>query len=89
MIVETRYRDISAQEMLKCVSPLAIKKRKDPNYKTGPTEFKAGDTILIETPGVTRADINTQNLSCQGPFYFIANTQRRYVVCPHIAEIGD
>lgn len=79
MIVATRYRDISWREAQKC-------------QPTGAREFDEslwnslrGRAISIITPSTD--SIDRKHVICEGPFYWRAD--RRVVVCPHIAEIGD
>lgn len=86
MIIKTRYRDIPQDEVNKCRTEAG---RAAATPRDGVMTFRPGAPVNIETPGVSRSELNAIYLACDGPFYFIAGTARKFAVCPHIAEIGD
>ncbi len=78
MIIETRFRDISYEEMDAC----AVKHAKRRQNCRSWWAANRGKPITIETPSIQAVDF-----TCDGPFYRVAGEM--FAVCPHIAEIGD
>ena len=88
MIISVQYKDISYEEVIKCMTE-AGKVLADPEaWNNIRNTF-----VQIETP--LNPDIQNQRiyLSCKGPFYIICNSSKKYkgqdLVCPHVAIIGD
>lgn len=79
MIVKTRYRDIPFEEAIKCavMRPGIIREARK-NWRE-----RKGKPVAIIAP----ADPNQwEYVRCEGPFFW---TTDDFLVCPHIAEIGD
>lgn len=79
MIVKTRYRDISDEELLRLHPPSVF---------AGDTlnwEKMRGQPVEFFVPALPDTD------SCGGPFFRIHNSQFEGTcwICPHLAEIGD
>ena len=82
MIVKTRYRDIAFEEAVKCTPQLNTLDMADVWIQS------QGQTIEIETPCLPDKS-PFSFFVCGGPFYKVVGVPLPYVVCPHIAEIGD
>jgi len=82
MNITVRYRDIPWEEAKKCATERHYISDKTPgnweaNYRSKP--------VVIRTPGSTR---RYSWIACGGPFFDVVG-KPTFVVCPHIAEIGD
>ncbi len=77
MIVETRYRDITSEELDE-LHPRSLFSNDGIDW-----ESIRGKPVRIITPALPDRD------ACGGPFYWIEGRQGTAWVCPHLAEIGD
>lgn len=83
MIVQTRYRDIPWEDVIRHYTP-AFRGRLPRSYWESSIR---GRPITVETPASGR---RAQGYICNGPFYLLNPNPDGYtVVCPHVAEIGD
>lgn len=83
MIVETRYRDIPYEEARKCYQGGVVPKGGGDGKR--PWKVLRGQPVSIIVPATNS---HRPEIVCGGPFFLLADDDR-YVVCPHIAEIGD
>lgn len=84
MRILTRYRDLPFSEVRSCAIPAVINAESERGWE----EKQRGKPIEFLSGPVPKNETN----ACDGPFYLTTKPHPKsgfYLLCPHIAEIGD
>ena len=82
MIIRTRYRDVPWEEVKNCYPPVP------PGYEDFWEKCRGREIEILSGP-IPISDIQSPEYGCGGPYYGVPTPSGGFVVCPHIAEIGD